>query len=77
MTDNVIEFKLKSYKVLFRLPKDNKIIMFRKNKDDNFEILLDGDYGTAHIKTTTKKSAEKKVLKMFPNSIIVQVITLK
>lgn len=69
----VVDFELRNYNVLFNLP-DQKIIHLRKRSNDNVTITIDGDHGTAMLQATTKRAAEARLKRIFPDCIIVDVL---
>lgn len=71
----VVDFAMRDYAVLFNLP-DQKIIHLRKRSSDDVHIIIDGEHGTANLKATTKRAAEAKLKKIFPDCIVVEVQTI-
>ena len=69
--NNIVTFRLRKFQVLFNLP-DQNIIRVNKHKSDSVNIQINGNHGTALVEASTKLSAEKKVLKVFPDSKIIQ-----
>lgn len=67
----VLTFKLRKFQILFNMP-DKDVIRLHKTRSDKIDINIDGKHGTAILEATTKRSAENKLLRIFPDSVIIQ-----
>lgn len=70
---NIIDFPTNvGYKVLFNLPA-GKVLTMRKGPEDDFDIEIKENHGTAWIKATGKDNAKSRLLKVFPGSEIIEI----
>ena len=74
--NNVVEFKLRKFEVLFMMPMC-KIVKFRKTHQDDIELKISGNTGTAYVNATTKHAAERCLYKVLPDSKIISTVCLK
>ena len=74
--NNVVEFKLRNFEVLFMLPID-KIVKLRKTRNDSITIQMSGNTGTARVKATTVNSAKQCLTKVLPDSKIISAVCLR
>lgn len=70
---NIIEFPTDiSYKVLFTMPS-GKVLKMNKTAQDNFEIEIKNNHGTAWVRANGKTRAAERVQSVFPDSEILEV----
>lgn len=69
---NVVNFRLKTYEVLFTLPLD-KVIEIYKSRYDNVSLNITGNYGDAKVPATSESDAGRKIRKIFPKSNIIEI----
>jgi hypothetical protein len=67
---NIITFGIE-YRVLFNLPEE-KVVKLRKGPEDDFDLEISGQHGTAWVKATGKINAASRVKKVFPSAEIVE-----
>tara|TARA_B110000046_G_scaffold35876_1_gene39304 strand:+ start:11776 stop:12003 length:228 start_codon:yes stop_codon:yes gene_type:complete len=73
---NVIDFHSDvEYKVLFNLPK-SKVVHICKTADDDFDIHLEGQHGSAVVRGLGKTGASNRIQKIFPTCEIVDVLKI-
>lgn len=67
---NVIPFGTR-YRVLFNLPEE-KVVKIHKGPQDDFDLEISGQHGTAWVTATGKLNAANRVKKVFPSAQIVE-----